>query len=56
MKWPPAWELAVTEAVGREPPFREDLNPEAEEYPLLDAVTRQLVVKILRAGRLSVIS
>jgi hypothetical protein len=27
---------------------RENLNPEAEEYPLLEAVTRQLLVKTLR--------
>jgi hypothetical protein len=31
-------------AVGREPPFREDLNTEAEEFPLLEAVTRQRLV------------
>jgi hypothetical protein len=24
-----------------EPPFREDLSPDAEEYPLLEAVTRK---------------
>jgi hypothetical protein len=33
----------------REPPAREDLSPEAEEEPLLEAVTGQLLVKILRA-------
>jgi hypothetical protein len=32
-------------AVVREPPFGEDLNPEAEKEPLLEAVTRQLLVK-----------
>jgi hypothetical protein len=37
--------------VGREPPFREDLNPEAEDYPLLETVNRQLLVKTLRAGK-----
>jgi hypothetical protein len=38
-------------AVGRETPFGEDLNAEAEESPLLEAVTRQLLVKTLRAGK-----
>jgi hypothetical protein len=37
----------VTDAVGRELTFREDLSMEAEEYPLLEAVTRQLPVKTL---------
>jgi hypothetical protein len=45
----------VNEAVGREPPFREDLSPAVVEYPLLEAVTRQLLAKTLRAGRFSVI-
>jgi hypothetical protein len=27
------------------------LNPEAEEEPLLEAVTRQLLVKTLKAGK-----
>jgi hypothetical protein len=27
-----------------------DLSPEAEKYPLLEAVTRQIQVKTLRAG------
>jgi hypothetical protein len=31
VKLPPTWELAVTEADEREPPFREDLSTEAEE-------------------------
>jgi hypothetical protein len=35
----------------REPPFREDLSPETEEQPLLEAVTRQLLVKTLQAGK-----
>jgi hypothetical protein len=52
VKWAPAWQLiSLTEAVGREQPFREDLSPEAEEQPLLEAVTRQLLVKTLRAGK-----
>jgi hypothetical protein len=34
-----------------EPPFREDLNPVAQEYPLVYAVTRQLLMKTLRAGK-----
>jgi hypothetical protein len=38
-------------SVWREPPFREDLDPGAEDYPLLEAVTRQLLVKTLRAGK-----
>jgi hypothetical protein len=43
--------LKQEEAVGREPSFREDLSPEAEEYSLLEAVTRQLLMKTLRAGK-----
>jgi hypothetical protein len=43
VKWP--------ESVGKEPPFGEDLSPEAEEYPFSEAVTRQLLVKTLRAGK-----
>jgi hypothetical protein len=35
-------------SIGREPPFGEDLGPEAEEQSLLEAVTRQLIVKTLR--------
>jgi hypothetical protein len=31
--------------VGREPPFREDLSAEAEESPVLEAVTREQLVK-----------
>jgi hypothetical protein len=34
-----------------EPPFREDLSADAEEYPLLEAVTRQRLVKTQQAGR-----
>jgi hypothetical protein len=38
--------------VGREPPFREDLNPEAEEYPSLEAVNRQILLKKLGLERI----
>jgi hypothetical protein len=39
-------------SVGREPLFRDDLNTEGKEQPLLEeAVTRQLIVKTLRAGK-----
>jgi hypothetical protein len=31
--------------VGREEPFRVDLSVEVEEYPLLEAVTRERLVK-----------
>jgi hypothetical protein len=34
------------EEFGREPPFREDLSAVAEEFPLLEAVTREHLVKI----------
>jgi hypothetical protein len=37
-----------------EPPFRENLRPEAEEQPLLEAVIRQLLEKTLQAGKDSV--
>jgi hypothetical protein len=37
--------------VGSEPPFSEDLSTEAEEQALLEAVTRQLLVKTLRDGK-----
>jgi hypothetical protein len=37
--------------VGREPPFREDLNTEAGEYPMLEAVIRKHLVKTLKAGK-----
>jgi hypothetical protein len=36
-------------AVGREPSFREDLSTEAEEYRLLESVTRKCLVKALQA-------
>jgi hypothetical protein len=38
-------------SVGREPPLREDLSTEAEESPLLEAVTRERLVKTQRAGK-----
>jgi hypothetical protein len=37
--------------VGREPPFRKGLSTEAEEQPLLEAVTRKHLVKTLQAGK-----
>jgi hypothetical protein len=37
--------------VGREPQFREDLSAEAEESPLLEAVTREQLVKTQQAGK-----
>jgi hypothetical protein len=43
-------------AVERESPFREDMSPEAEKQPLLGAVTRQLLMKTLRARKDSVCS
>jgi hypothetical protein len=36
---------------GREPPFREDLSPEAEDTPLLEAVARERLVKTQQAGK-----
>jgi hypothetical protein len=38
-------------SVGREPAFREDLSAETEEYPLLEAVTRELLVKTRQARK-----
>jgi hypothetical protein len=35
----------------REPPFGDNLSPQAEKQPLLEAVTRQLLVKTLRAEK-----
>jgi hypothetical protein len=37
--------------VVREPPFREDLSTEAEESPLLEAVTGERLVKTQQAER-----
>jgi hypothetical protein len=48
-------QLKQEQTVGKAPPFREGLSPEAEESPLLEAVTRQLLLKTLRAGKLNVI-
>jgi hypothetical protein len=31
--------------------FRQDFSSEAEDYPLLEAVTRQVLVKTLRTGK-----
>jgi hypothetical protein len=38
-------------SVGKEPPFREDLNMEAEESPRLEAGTREQLVKTQQAGK-----
>jgi hypothetical protein len=38
-------------SVGREPPFREDFRTDAEEQPLLEAITRNCLVKTLQAGK-----
>jgi hypothetical protein len=38
-------------SVGKEPSFREDLRTEAEESPLLEAITRKRLVKTLQAGK-----
>jgi hypothetical protein len=35
-------------SVGKEPPFKEDLNPEAD---IVGAVTRQLLVKTMQAEK-----
>jgi hypothetical protein len=37
--------------VGRERPFREDLSTDAEKSPLLEAVTRERLVKTQQPGR-----
>jgi hypothetical protein len=34
----------LQQAAGRKPPFREDVSAEAEECPLLEAVTRKRLV------------
>jgi hypothetical protein len=39
------------DAVGRESPFRCALSLEAEDKPSLEAVTRPILVKTLRAGK-----
>jgi hypothetical protein len=42
---------ARIQAVVREQPFRQNFSTEAEKYPLLEAFTRQLLVKTLQAGK-----
>jgi hypothetical protein len=37
----------VWKRFGREPPFGENVSAEAQEYPLLEAVTKDRLVKIL---------
>jgi hypothetical protein len=46
VKWRESWKR-----VEREPPFGEDLSAEAEDSPLLEAVTRERLVKTQLAGR-----
>jgi hypothetical protein len=41
--------LVSEKSVRRELPFREDLSAEAEESPLLEAVTRERLVKTQQA-------
>jgi hypothetical protein len=41
--------IVASRAVGRESPLREDCSTEAEKWSLLEVVTRQLLVKTLRA-------
>jgi hypothetical protein len=43
--------LSENISFGREPPFRENLNPDVENWPLLEAVTRKRLVKTLLAGK-----
>jgi hypothetical protein len=43
--------LRRREAVGREPPFREDLSAEAEESLLLEAVIREGLMKTQQDGK-----
>jgi hypothetical protein len=38
-------------SVGRELPFREDLSVEAEKSPVLEAVSREWLVKTQQAGK-----
>jgi hypothetical protein len=38
-------------SVEREPPLRENLSEEAEESPLLEAFTRERLVKTQQAGK-----
>jgi hypothetical protein len=39
------------ESAGREPPFRVDVSAEAEEFPLLEAVTKERLVKTQKIGK-----
>jgi hypothetical protein len=39
------------ESIGREPPFRKELCVEVEEFPLLEAVVRERLVKTQQAGK-----
>jgi hypothetical protein len=39
------------EAVGKEPPIREDLSVEAEGSPLIEAVTGKRLVNTQQAGK-----
>jgi hypothetical protein len=41
----------VKKSVGSEPPFREDLIAEAEEFPVLEVVTRERLVKAQQIGK-----
>jgi hypothetical protein len=43
--------LAQEYAVGRGPPFGEEMNTEAEESLLLEAITMKCLVKALQAGK-----
>jgi hypothetical protein len=43
--------LRGKDAVGGKPPFREDLSAEAEEFPLLEAATRERLVKTHQVGK-----
>jgi hypothetical protein len=38
-------------SVGNEPPFRDGLSTEAEQWLLLETVTRKRLVKALQAGK-----
>jgi hypothetical protein len=37
--------------VGSDPPFREDLSAKAKESPLLEAVTRERLLKTQQVGK-----
>jgi hypothetical protein len=45
------WGVCEEKPVEREPPFREDLSMEAEGSPLLEAISREWLVKTQQAGR-----